>query len=290
MSCAPGGSVSHAQPSAQAVETQRICNGEYPANTVILNVYDIVGANSVLHSMGMGVHHTGVEVFGTEYAFGRCKDGTGVFSLSPKSCPGHVYRESIVVGTTTLSDKDISALVASLSKKTEWLGTSYHILRRNCNIFSEFFCVSVVTSARTMEGTYSPSRHGGGGGGHRDPKAASDSSLYTNSPHGKENGSIDHKRRGGGGNLDGLAHRDPPLGDTAAAKSSKTKVNSTNSRAEDAAASSSSSGSQSSSSVMPKLGPLIPDWTNRLARVADTLLPDMLINKIERDDRQAQGM
>ena len=34
---------------------------------VILNVYDLSPANDMLYSIGMGLHHSGVEILGKEY-------------------------------------------------------------------------------------------------------------------------------------------------------------------------------------------------------------------------------
>lgn len=46
---------------------------------VILNVYDLSPANDCLYPVGCGLHHTGVEISGTEYSFAS---GAGVFESS----------------------------------------------------------------------------------------------------------------------------------------------------------------------------------------------------------------
>ncbi|CUG88190.1 Hypothetical protein, putative [Bodo saltans] len=78
-----------------------------PSSTVFLNVYDIVPYNDVLVPWGLGVHHTGIEVHGMEIAFGRCQRGSGVFECHPKRCPGHKFREQLVLGTTPYSQGDV---------------------------------------------------------------------------------------------------------------------------------------------------------------------------------------
>lgn len=37
---------------------------------VILNVYDMYWINEYTNSLGLGVYHSGVEIFGTEFAYG----------------------------------------------------------------------------------------------------------------------------------------------------------------------------------------------------------------------------
>ena len=64
-------------------------------SAVILNVYDLSEANESLMICGLGVYHTGVEVFGLEYMFGG---GGGVASILPKQAPNAVFRTSIVIG------------------------------------------------------------------------------------------------------------------------------------------------------------------------------------------------
>ena len=49
---------------------------------VVLNVYDLSPANeSCLYSLGLGVHHSGVEILGQEYSFAS---GAGIFDSTPK--------------------------------------------------------------------------------------------------------------------------------------------------------------------------------------------------------------
>jgi hypothetical protein len=116
---------------------------DLPPNTVVLNVYDITWANNILSPLGLGVHHTGIEVYGREYSYGRATSGTGVFEVAPKKCAPHLYRESIVLGTTKMSNGEIRQLIGVMSG--EWHGRAYHIARKNCNIFSGAFALEILT-------------------------------------------------------------------------------------------------------------------------------------------------
>ena len=58
-------------------------------------MYDISPANDYLYPVGLGIHHSGVEIMGSEYAFGS---GGGVYESNPKEANGAIYRESIHLG------------------------------------------------------------------------------------------------------------------------------------------------------------------------------------------------
>ncbi|VEV57659.1 PPPDE peptidase, putative [Plasmodium vinckei vinckei] len=73
------------------------------SSVVYLNIYDLDPVskvvNSVVKSIGTGVFHAGVEVYGFEYSFGYIPGGeTGVMKTQPRYHPHHVYRESIPMG------------------------------------------------------------------------------------------------------------------------------------------------------------------------------------------------
>eukprot|EP01065_Artemidia_motanka_P006482 TRINITY_DN13191_c0_g1_i1.p1 TRINITY_DN13191_c0_g1~~TRINITY_DN13191_c0_g1_i1.p1 ORF type:complete len:299 (+),score=43.96 TRINITY_DN13191_c0_g1_i1:125-1021(+) len=106
------------------------------ASDVFLNVYDITGWNWLIGNMGLGAYHSGVEVYDGEYCFGRDVEGvTGVHCVRPRSYDQHVYRETIHLGRTRLSRRAVERLVDDLAE--EWQGSSYHVVRRNCNHFAE---------------------------------------------------------------------------------------------------------------------------------------------------------
>ncbi|RNF26076.1 uncharacterized protein Tco025E_01705 [Trypanosoma conorhini] len=119
---------------------QRAAAREFAKNTVFLNLYDITEVNDVLYHAGLGVHHTGVEVYGMEFAFGRCPEGTGVFQVTPKLTPPHIFREQLVLGETRLTREQVLALAKEFKENgRQWSGRAYHLVRNNCNHFSEAF-------------------------------------------------------------------------------------------------------------------------------------------------------
>jgi hypothetical protein len=115
---------------------------------VQLHVYDVAEGDSggakvirILNAftrsaLGVGgVFHAAVEVYGEEWSFGFCPSGTGVYSCPPRSNPAYTYRESVPLGATALSKREVLRTLEDL--KLEWQGSDYHLLRRNCCHFTE---------------------------------------------------------------------------------------------------------------------------------------------------------
>eukprot|EP01060_Flectonema_neradi_P010932 TRINITY_DN18020_c0_g1_i1.p1 TRINITY_DN18020_c0_g1~~TRINITY_DN18020_c0_g1_i1.p1 ORF type:complete len:198 (+),score=36.11 TRINITY_DN18020_c0_g1_i1:52-645(+) len=116
---------------------------------VYLNVYDITSMNVLIGNLGMGAYHTGVEIYGREYCFGRApSDCSGVYHILPKTCSEHVFRESILLGRSRLSFEEVDALIKSIEER--YLSTSYHVVRLNCNTFSEEFSHKLLEQQRRV--------------------------------------------------------------------------------------------------------------------------------------------
>jgi len=94
-------------------------------------------ANEYLEAVGTGAFHGGVEVFGKEYSYGYCPDGTGIFTNEPKGCKAHTFRESVDMGTTAKTEDEVKAILEELN--LEWPGFEYDLLRKNCCYFSSAF-------------------------------------------------------------------------------------------------------------------------------------------------------
>ncbi|TYI79415.1 hypothetical protein E1A91_D05G020600v1 [Gossypium mustelinum] len=112
-------------------------NGSHSDITnVILNVYDLTPINNYSYWVGFGIFHSGIEVHGKEYGFGAHDfPFSGVFEVEPKSCPGFIYRCSILLGCINMSFSEFRALIESVA--SEYHGDTYHLISKNCNHFTE---------------------------------------------------------------------------------------------------------------------------------------------------------
>lgn len=112
------------------------------ASEVYLHVYDLQEsfkvANSVMKGLGTGVYHCAVEVFGREWSFGMNDRGTGVYYCEPKGNTSHYYRQSIPMGPTKLSRREVSEMIQEM--KPLWIGKDYTLLYKNCCDFSGDLC------------------------------------------------------------------------------------------------------------------------------------------------------
>lgn len=98
---------------------------------VYCNVYDLSPANDYGWGVGLGAFHSGIEVYGVEYSFGS---GGGVFAATPRDAGGAKFREAVLLGEVFISEREVRAVVDSL--REEFPGSSYNIITRNCNTFS----------------------------------------------------------------------------------------------------------------------------------------------------------
>ncbi|GMH33045.1 hypothetical protein BSKO_00879 [Bryopsis sp. KO-2023] len=117
---------------------------KYAPNTVKLNVYDLSEQNNLLYWLGFGVFHTGVEIFGVEYAYGgHDYEASGVFATEPRKPPGPVeFRESVIMGETDLLPQEVRQLVVKMGKG--YKGNRYHLLQMNCNHFASDLCKNLT--------------------------------------------------------------------------------------------------------------------------------------------------
>ncbi|XP_043252877.1 deubiquitinase DESI2 [Colletes gigas] len=106
---------------------------------IILNVYDMYWINEYTTPIGLGVFHSGVEIYGTEYAYGgHSKPISGIFEITPRVADElgeqFRYRQSVHIGYTDFTEEDVNRIVTELGK--DFRGDRYHLMNKNCNHFS----------------------------------------------------------------------------------------------------------------------------------------------------------
>ncbi|KAB5564128.1 hypothetical protein DKX38_004182 [Salix brachista] len=78
-------------------------------------------------------------VHGMEYGFGAHEYPTsGVFEVEPRSCPGFIFRRSVLLGSTNMSRSEFQSFMEHLSAK--YHGDTYHLIAKNCNHFTDEVC------------------------------------------------------------------------------------------------------------------------------------------------------
>jgi hypothetical protein len=100
-------------------------------SNVILHVYHL---NSWTRNAGMPIFHLGVQVYRLEYFF--CSHG--ILSCVPTENTAHIFKESVHLGTTELSLRQVMMVVAELKK--DWGQGAYSVLGHNCQNFAVAFC------------------------------------------------------------------------------------------------------------------------------------------------------
>lgn len=141
LGCTPASTPKPSDPAAPDGATPSAASGDI----VFLNVYDVLTpsdpttiprVNDVLMRCGLGIFHTGVEVWGREFAFGgHATADSGIFEVSPRQCPSVRYRTTLCLGRTGVCEQQVEHIVHVLGM-TDYLGLHYSLISRNCNTFS----------------------------------------------------------------------------------------------------------------------------------------------------------
>lgn len=105
---------------------------------IYLNIYDITSFNKLLRIFGIGIYHTGIQIFDTEFAFYPGNfDQTGITEEVPFSNQKIKFLKQIKLGETKLSFNEIEEIISEL--KIEYIASSYDAFEKNCNHFTNEF-------------------------------------------------------------------------------------------------------------------------------------------------------
>lgn len=99
---------------------------------VFLNVYDLSPANEYLYAIGMGLHHSGIEINGKEYSYGS---GGGIFDGPAKVAPGARFRIQLELGAFDGGSQELNKALDDLRHDGGFGADGYNLVRRNCNHF-----------------------------------------------------------------------------------------------------------------------------------------------------------
>jgi hypothetical protein len=90
----------------------------------------------------VGVFHSGVEIYGKEYAYGGHPfPSSGIYKLNPRDAgklgEQFQFRQSVHVGHTDLTEDDVKRILAEFEK--DFRCDRYHLINKKCNHFSGSF-------------------------------------------------------------------------------------------------------------------------------------------------------
>ncbi|CAG2228633.1 DESI2 [Mytilus edulis] len=113
---------------------------------VLVNVYDMYWINEYTSSIGIGVFHSGVEIYGIEYAYGGHPfPFTGVFDIIPKDSESlgeqFKFKQTIKLGSTDFTPDDVKKIVLCGKELPSWVN-------KTCSIYT---CIPFLERALPKE-------------------------------------------------------------------------------------------------------------------------------------------
>lgn len=132
--------------------------GRMKTENVILNVYEPTDPKTglkVQQMPGFGIYHTGLEIYGTEYAFGGSpdapKDYSGIQPQSPRQAPPGTpwkYSQSITIGETELTQSELRSVISDIER--EYKAVTYDLMQKNCNHFTADLSKRITRGGKTI--------------------------------------------------------------------------------------------------------------------------------------------
>lgn len=115
-----------------------------PSTNVVLNIYDLsVSTNKYLFPIGIGLHHTEVEIAGREFTF-----ADGIFHHKPMLCLEYSndirLRSQLNMGSFDGGTDYLKKVLYQLENEGGFGTHGYCLLRRNCNDFCNALCKALV--------------------------------------------------------------------------------------------------------------------------------------------------
>jgi len=116
--------------------------------TVYINIYDlnqsIQSANHIASDIMQigGAFHAGIEIYGCEWSYGE----SGVTCTEPRQHDVHVYRQSIPMSKTLISDVQVKMYMETVMRD-QWRGDDYQLFSHNCCSFVDVACQNLTGQA-----------------------------------------------------------------------------------------------------------------------------------------------
>jgi hypothetical protein len=135
----------HARRTALVADVDATQSNILRPDEVLLHVYNMTKVSGgvfsgLLSTLGMGMYHVGVQVYGKEWTFNPRggKYAGGVVMQEPGMHPMYSHYEAVSLGCTTLSEAETRAALHQLEK--DWGIESHDEFRRNSVTFAEELC------------------------------------------------------------------------------------------------------------------------------------------------------
>eukprot|EP00747_Dinoflagellata_sp_TGD_P208986 gnl/TRDRNA2_/TRDRNA2_82414_c0_seq1.p1 gnl/TRDRNA2_/TRDRNA2_82414_c0~~gnl/TRDRNA2_/TRDRNA2_82414_c0_seq1.p1 ORF type:complete len:270 (+),score=31.36 gnl/TRDRNA2_/TRDRNA2_82414_c0_seq1:71-811(+) len=131
----------HVPPATPGDNPQQLV--DLMGSDVVLHVYHVSTSrvveaiNMLALPLGAGAFHVGIEVHGKEWSYGIAEQGSGLCWIAPRTNRKHLFCESVRLGRTSKSSKEVLNILFALAKR--WRGIEYDIFRSNCCHFARDF-------------------------------------------------------------------------------------------------------------------------------------------------------